>query len=135
MQLWASVTSRSITSLAPASAWVGPLARPYRADPSSATQPTTRLVPPMSMPRTYRKAILRRRRFGHRPDDLVDREVPHAAVMDQRADLRTVGRAGAAAQGHAESPVAGSARPEPLRRHGRPEQRHHRRADRRGQVK
>ena len=48
-------TSRSTTASAPASG-AGRLARERRAarEPSSATLPTTRLVPPMSMPRTYR---------------------------------------------------------------------------------
>ena len=50
----ASSTSRSTTSVAPASAWVGSLAAASTVLPSSATLPTTRLVPPMSTPSTNR---------------------------------------------------------------------------------
>src|SRR3954470_23103320 len=52
-------SSRSTTDSEPFSAWVGSVRRACRADPSSATAPTTRLVPPMSIPRMKRTLCLR----------------------------------------------------------------------------
>src|SRR3954469_15345732 len=114
---------RSSTSVWPASASVGSLPSATMEDPSTATLPTTRLVPPMSIPRTNRTRILRTREGGHRLGDKIYRQVPHAAVMPQRADLGTMAGAGAAGQViDTEDDVALPPRTEAELGHGRPEE-------------
>ena len=64
-----------------------------------------------------------------------DRQLPHAAVMPQRADLRPVRGAGAAGERRVlDDDVPRAARPEPEGRHRRPEDRHGRRPHRRREV-
>ena len=120
----ASPTSRSTTSSAPASGCVGSLAEARAcAEPSSATLPTTRLVPPMSMPSTNRTMRLHVRHGRHRRGDGLDRQLPHAAVMTQRdsAAARARSRGGRRATRAPTTTSRCAARPEAEGRHRRPE--------------
>ena len=78
---------------------------------------------------------LHARHGRHRGGDRLDRQLPHAAVVTQRTDLRPVRGAGAAGERRVlDDPVPRAARAEPERGHRGPEDRHDRRADRGGQV-
>src|SRR5437773_5206779 len=129
MDARASFTIRSITASAPCSEMVGAETSPTSSEPSSATVPTTMLVPPMSIPTMWRTGLL------DGEQDVLDRERLHAQVMTQRAARRSVRRAGTARPAVAlDHPVTRSARPEPERRDGGAEDRHRRRADRLREV-
>src|SRR5207253_10708479 len=64
----ASFTIRSITASAPCSEIVGAETSPTSSEPSSATVPTTMLVPPMSIPTMWRTGLL------DGEQDVLDRE-------------------------------------------------------------
>ena len=106
----------------------------WRVPPSSATLPTTRLVPPMSMPRTYRTAFLRSGDLTVAPPP--SRPGGPACTGDGPAD-RPAGRArstaGRAAR-RAPARDSAAAGAEPERRHRGAEDRHDRRAHRGRQV-
>src|SRR4051812_1550054 len=135
MVRWARVMSRSSTSLWPASAWVGSLSSAWSAEPSSATLPTTRLVPPISIPRTNRTRLLRTHDMGYRLQHRIHRQITHAPMVTQWTAGRTMTRAGPAAQpGVTQRHVACASRPKSELGHRRAEQRDNGRAHRGGEV-
>ena len=85
-------------------------------EPSSATLPNTRLVPPISTPSTYRRrsSVLEMAATARPP---ARPTAPACSVMSQRARFRSMRRAGSAGSDGCSPPVSGPARSEAERRH------------------